>query len=500
MNPFVISTNPCRPVRTRILVQRSIVCLMGAWISAVGAVRPALQAQEPETKRNSPLAELLLGESAASAEADAWTASAAAEPVEVDEAKVAAHGIRKLTGKHVEIFTDIPKSSGVDQIPRVFDLAVPLWAKYFAIKPSNLQGWKLTGFLIDDKGKFEKAGLLPADLPPFINGYQRSTNFWAYNQPSDYYRRHLVLHEGVHGFMRQFLGGAGASWYSEGIAELLATHKWEFGNLLVGYMPKDKTEVPYWGRIKIIQDEFAASRALMIREVMRLDTRAFLQNDAYAWSWAVAAFLDGHPNYRGKFRRLREKARLSGEQFTAEFEKQIVGQLRELDEQWQLFVVGADYGYDFARNAVSYSAGRPLTSQGGSFDLLANRGWQSTGLYLEGGKPYLITTEGKYVVRKQEPAWVSQANGISIEYVNGRPIGMLLGCVRPDEPRPGVASMNAPFTVGVSRTLTPSASGTLYLKVNDSVGGYADNDGQVTITVKPAGASVSRDKAQEGGQ
>ncbi len=169
--------------------------------------------------------------------------------------------------------------------------------------------------------------------------------------------------------MRKFLGGVGAAWYSEGMAELLATHRWEYGKLTLGYMPQNKEEVPYWGRIKIIQDEFAANRALMIREVMRLETGAFLQNDAYAWSWAAVAFLDGHPSYRGKFRRLRDSVKLSGERFTAMFESKVVGQLRELDEQWQLFVVGADYGYDFARNAVAYSVGRPVTSEGTEFRL-----------------------------------------------------------------------------------------------------------------------------------
>ena len=309
----------------------------------------------------STLADILLGGSDLG-EQPAVTAELAvdAEPVDVDQERVATFGIRKISGKHLDLYTDLPKATAIDQLPRVFDLAVPLWGKYFDIGRSRWDEWKLTGFLVGDKAKFETAGLLPADLPPFLNGYQRSSNLWAYNQPSDYYRRHLILHEGVHGFMREFLGGTGASWYSEGMAELLATHKWEFGKLLIGYMPQDRSEVPYWGRIKIIQDEFAQSRALMIREVMRLDTRAFLQNDAYAWAWGAAAFLDGHPSYRGKFRRLRERATLSGEQFNAAFEREVVGQLRELDEQWQLFVVGADYGYDVARNAVKYVPGQTI--------------------------------------------------------------------------------------------------------------------------------------------
>jgi hypothetical protein len=360
-----------------------------------------------------------------------------------------------------------------------------MYAKYFAVDSSRLNDWKLTGFLMDTKGKFEQTGLIPDDLPPFLNGYQRGTNFWVHDQPSDYYRRHLVLHEGVHGFMRHFLGGVGAAWYSEGVAELLATHDWEFGNLLIGYAPQDKKEVPYWGRIKIIQDEFAASRGLMIREIMRIDTGAFLQNDAYAWCWAVAAFLDGHPAYRGKFRQLRNSVQLTGAPFTAAFERGVVGQLREFDEQWQLFVVNLDYGYDVARTAVTYGTGLPITSQGRRFEMQTDRGWQSSRVRLEAGQAYSITAEGQFLVRSQPQLWRSEAGGITIEYVDGRPLGMLLGSLRPDEAQPGLAALNAPFAIGTARILKPRRSGTLYLRVNDAGAGYADNEGQLSVEVKP---------------
>ena len=129
--------------------------------------------------------------------------------------------------------------------------------------------------------------------------------------------------------------------------------------------------------------------------------------------------------------------------------------------------------------------GKPLTSQGDSVAILADRGWQSSGFHLTAGKSYRISSEGQFVVRKGNPAWESEANGITIEYANGRPLGMLLGSVRRDEPEPGVSSLNAPFTIGMERVLKPNTTGTLYLRVNDLVSGYGDNDGEVTVRVQP---------------
>ena len=446
-----------------------------------------LRAQQAERRKpKSTLADVLLGDTDLTNSGQTQTESDNVQPIEIDQTRLSAVGIRKLSGKYVDIYTDLSEQTAVDQLPRVFDLAVPLWAKYFKVDRSQLEGWKLTGFLMAAKPKFVQTGLLPADLAPFLNGYQRGDYFWVHEQPSDYYRRHLVLHEGVHGFMRKFLGGVGAAWFSEGVAELLATHHWEFGNLLIGYAPKNKEEVPYWGRIKIIQDEFAASRGLMIREVMRLRPEAFLDNDAYAWAWAAAAFLDGHPSYRAKFRRLREVVSLHGEQFNSNFEKRVVGQLRELDEQWQVFIVNLDYGYDVARSAVTYGTGLPITSRGRTVKLETNRGWQSSGIRLDAGKTYTITANGRFVVRTDPRPWYSEAGGVTMDYIDGRPLGVLLGSIRLNRAQPGLAALNAPFSIGVARTLTPETSGTLYLRVNDKGIGYADNDGRLTVEVKPA--------------
>ena len=94
-----------------------------------------------------------------------------------------------------------------------------------------------------DKARFVAAGLLPEDVPvPPGRGFTRDDRSWLYEQPSDFYRRELLLHEGTHGFMFTLLGSCGPPWYMEGLAEDLGTHRLEDGRLTLGYMPKSRAE------------------------------------------------------------------------------------------------------------------------------------------------------------------------------------------------------------------------------------------------------------------
>ena len=94
------------------------------------------------------------------------------------------------------------------------------------------------------------------------------------------------------------LGNCGPTWYMEGIAELLSTHRWDGDRLQLGYFPKDREEVPYWGRIKLIEDANAADEDLRLERLLPLSPRELTDRLGYAWAWAAAAFMDGHPRYR----------------------------------------------------------------------------------------------------------------------------------------------------------------------------------------------------------
>jgi hypothetical protein len=139
------------------------------------------------------------------------TRSMLAQGGRIDDDRAAAAGIRKLTSQHLTLYTDVPQGQDVDEFPGVFDLAVPQWCRYFDLDPARARDWRMTGFVMRDRARFQDAGLLPADLPKFPNGYQRGANFWLYDQKDAYYRRHLFLHEGTHAFMDRVAGGSGSS-------------------------------------------------------------------------------------------------------------------------------------------------------------------------------------------------------------------------------------------------------------------------------------------------
>src|ERR1700722_17669430 len=164
----------------------------------------------------------------------AWTMSALAVPqCCACAAEPLAAGFRQLEGKHLTLITDVPASPEVDELPQAFDAAFPQWCEYFSLDAKQHADWHVTGYLMQAKEHFQQAGYWRPDLPAFPNGYSQGKEFWLHNQTSPYYRRHLLLHEGVHSFMYTLIGTVGPPWYMEGIAELLATHRWQDGRIQV---------------------------------------------------------------------------------------------------------------------------------------------------------------------------------------------------------------------------------------------------------------------------
>ncbi len=314
-----------------------------------------------------------------------------------DDAKLSVANIRKIASEHLTVYTDLPQGD-VDEFPRVFDLAVPQWQSYFNLAAEKIAKWRMTAYVIKDKELFRREGLLPADLPDFAHGFQRAFEIWVYEQPSDYYRRHLLLHEGTHGVMNTLLGGAGPPWYMEGVAELLGTHQWDGEKLTLSYNPPHTDEVPYWGRVKIIRDDFAADAGMTLQSVMNYDNRAHQNVNAYAWCWAACLFLDSHPQTQRAFREMQQQVRLPAADFNRRLTEQIDDFNRIANEQWFLFVQSMEYGSQVEAAMVHYKDGAPLPAAGAVVDIQANQGWQSSGVEVEAGKKYQLRAAGKYII------------------------------------------------------------------------------------------------------
>ena len=324
------------------------------------------------------------------------------------------------------MFTDLPSKPEIDELPKVFELAIEPWCNYFRVNAKKVEGWKMRGCIMDRRERFEAVGLLPDDLPDFSNGYARGNELWLYEQQSDYYRRHLLLHEGTHAFMQVHLRGMGPPWYSEGIAELMGTHRWANGELLLRYFPQSRDEVPYWGRIKIVRDEFQAGDTMSIEQISKYSATAHLENAPYGWCWAIAAFLDGHPQFGERFRRLPRRVDDTPNEFSRLFRTLYRTDRRRLNEQWQLFVANLDYGYDLQREAVVYEPTHPTDGTTAAVEILADRGWQSTGLAVSPGTTYVLQATGRYQVAHEPKIWWCEPGGVTLRYHDGYPLGMVM--------------------------------------------------------------------------
>lgn len=401
---------------------------------------------------------------------------------QVDEARVRAAGIRKLESRRLVLYTDLAAAE-VDELPQIFDQAFDLWCKYFKLDSSRFSDWRMRASLIDKLERFKAAGLIPADLPNFLNGYTLNLECWLHNQSSPYYRRHLLLHEGVHGFMFTLLGNNTPPWYAEGMAEYLGTHRWQDGKLELPYYPRDTNEVTRLGRIEIVQSDFAQARGPQFANVMAYDNKAHINVEPYGWSWAAVAFLDGHPKYRDTFRKLI-KLLPTDTDFNSEFRKRFGPDFARLTEEWQVFAANIDYGYDFDKTVIDFKPGKPLTDNKGNATVQADRGWQNSGFRLEGNHHYQISAKGKYQIANEGLPWMSEPQGISIRYIQGRPLGQLLAVIRPDRPSNGKAAFLNPISIGSAAKITPTETGTLYFKVNDSAGSLSDNHGQADVEIR----------------
>ena len=394
--------------------------------------------------------------------------------------------IRTISGKHLALRTDVPSDPEVDALPAVFDQAFDQWCQYFDVNPEDHAGWRVNGILMRgpaSRQRFVTARLMPNDLWNFKSGYSLGRDLWLYDQTSPYYRRHLLLHEGVHSFMSTVLGGTGPPWYSEGMAELLATHKLDGDKLTVNYFPRSKKDVPKLGRIEMVREAIVKGRFLRLSEVANYGDTAHRENEPYGWCWAAAAFLDGHPRYRKRFRRLPQY--VAKPDFAAEFARRYRIDDALLNEEWQVYLANLDYGYDFSKAQLDVAKGQPLSSKTATVEVDADRGWQSSGITLEAGRSYRITAEGRFQVANKPKPWISEPGGVTVRYVEGHPLGLLLGAVRSNNFNAAKEDtpLAKPQAIGLETILVPSRSGTLYLRINDAPGELADNAGKLRVTI-----------------
>lgn len=406
---------------------------------------------------------------------------------EPDDKALAAQGIRSFRGRHIVIRTDARDRSDVESFAEVFDQAVPQWAEFFGVDPLRLADWQLEAMIIVDRPRFERVGLFPADLPQFLAGYQRGQQIWVYLQPGDYYTRHLLLHEGTHAVMNEFLGGLAAPWYAEGMAELIGLNQWGDGKLTIGHRVTHRDEVPYWGRVTLLRKAVDHGELKTLDDVFAIPGSAFRQVESYAWSWAACEFLSHNSMSAKNFADLVHHCADDPDTFNRRFASSIAEYRDTLEFEWRQFLLEIDYGYDVERAELELAGGERDRPQD-EIQVNADRGWQATHVGVEKGKPITLSTSGEFQIAFDTEPWLCRANGVTIEYYRGLPLGRLIAAIMPSPLGAGDESAYphelAVIDVGERATIVPEFNGQLYLRINESPAHWRDNKGSIRVQVR----------------
>jgi hypothetical protein len=411
------------------------------------------------------------------------------QDAEIKRAAEAA-GLQFFSSKHVSIVTDIRGNESVKEFPLVFDRAVEQWARFFEVPEKRLAKFHMTGYVMVDSSRFQQADFIPRDLPKFLHAYQLGDQFWIHEQPSDYYRRHLVLHEGTHGVMEFLFQGAGPPWYMEGTAELLGTHRWDGTQLEMSVIPDSKDAFAYLGRLKIIRQGQDSHQIPPMVEIMQYDKKAHLRVEPYAWCWALSVFLDQETVARKSFRGMAPKGVDSSPAFSSQFFRQHSKRWRQLETQWQAFAAEMEYGFSPAESVPTMVDSAPIAGEG-RWSVNANHGWQSTGIQLKAAKSYRLTATGRYQVAQLPQPWWCEPQGITIAYHRGRPLGEVTAAVVSEggvgegesATADSAGSFTRPLPVGREAIIRPTRDGTLFLRINEAAGELGDNRGTASVVV-----------------
>lgn len=358
-------------------------------------------------------------------------------------------------GVHLSLTSDIADPELLADLVDAFDQAVPQWFDFWGVAPQRAEGWRVNGYLMRDPDSFRTLGVLPPRVPEFKYGFSMPGTIWVHHQSTAYYNRHLMLHEGVHALALEVFGGCGPSWYMEGVAELLSTHRdrrlistdgsvpllaQANQSFQINDLPRNRSEAPMWGRYRVVRERRQANTLPSLASVLKLPMNLAGDVESYTWCWAAAMMMTSYPDTRELFVNAARNGRDQTPAFTSKFFREIQDRWPVLQARWQLWLHDLEFGFDPARSLVSISVddprydGTPITT-----DIDAGQGWQSVGVWFPKNTRLRFNADGRCVIVDRESVkaqneflvadWNSEPDGITAKYHDGFPIGQLQACV-----------------------------------------------------------------------
>jgi hypothetical protein len=395
-----------------------------------------------------------------------------------------APGIKRFSKNQWTVLTDLPIDQEIESWPSILDQAMATWCQKWSIDPAVAKSWPLTIHCMGDRKIFEQAGLLDG-VPSFEDGFQQADRVFLVEQPSNYYRRHLLLHEATHWIMYRAFGGGGAPWFMEGMAELQGTHRLENNLLSLAIIPDAPESVPHWGRFKKLSDSIATNGVPKLKRILYYGNDRQDRMDRYCWSWAACVFLCNHPVYWPYLQKSSTPPLDYSLKLSEQLEKSLADRWDYVERDWKLFVDEFGWGYQPNSDLICLeesirSIDSPLTRQF-TMQLDATKGWQLVRFPFKQGQGAEITTQGSYVVHvRNQEAWESTPEGLTYQYHRHIPMGKLIGgFLSVDNEQPFEI-----FQVGTRHDFKASSDGWLLLKINEPVGNRRDNSGSLKIQLQ----------------
>lgn len=401
------------------------------------------------------------------------------------KADFSAMGLTVVESQHLRLVTDLPADSVKDLPPLADQLFASLEKNLGRLKPAADQSpFQATGYLMEARERFENNGLLPAGDFVIRHGRHLGYQFWMNNQTSDYYRRHLMLHEFIHCYLMCEFGMQNIPplWYTEGIAEYFATHdaaKAEFGVL-----PGRVEGFEGWGRIAELQLRRRDPSTLSecpLPSILQPSDSSFTSELRYAQGWAMVWMIRNHPELRTSFAPFAT-IRTRDDYLNAKkaIDREVWDRLPVL---WLLTLDSLVEGFDVERSFAEVHPKFREWTPGDSavkLDVRSDRDWQPSGLQFDSTAKITLTAEGRYAVHDQPKPWISEPQGITIRYWQGRPLGEVTALF---VPRDG-SSVPVRIPIGRATTIEAPADTELWLQINDSAASRSDNSGTAQVTVK----------------
>lgn len=398
------------------------------------------------------------------------------------------NGLRKLTSGNLTLITDLPIDQELKSWPDVLHQAIERWDQVWTVPAERKQSLQLTAFLIGDKSIFQSAGYLDG-VPEFDDGYQLADRIFVMEQPSEYYRRHLFLHEATHWIMFQYFGGAGSPWFMEGMADMFATHRWADGKLTLGVIPSDPREVPHWGRFKRLREMVQRGEAPTLASVLRFGNQRENRIDRYVWSWAACFFFWNHPEYQRAIADAASPPLNYSMDLSNRLRMSLADRWAIVEADWNGFITEFDFGFDPQRSMIALGehphlgiasiSGQPI-----ELSIQADHGWQDSGLFLERGESVQIQANGQWVISTVDPAspWKASGQGVTYRYYRNQPMGRLVATIASIRGGDKTSIWNI-IPVGEATTIQATEDGVLLLKTNEPAGKLLDNSGELTVTL-----------------